>query len=137
MKITWRLPSNVPYAYAEVTFDLATDPVPDMTALAYRYAEALAEFKEQEKKAINGVPRPARKSENPVEDLLLGTNPGHEEVLDKAVEMLKDGLGATEVDGDDPKAPWNNKEKTLQDLAKVFAPKQEPASSGDDDEWDF
>lgn len=131
MKITFRLPSKVPYAYAEVTFDDATDPVPDMERLAQQYAEALTTFKDAEKAALAAGPtaRPKKDKASEVDELLgLGVpvNPS-DAAVDAAAALIKDGLGATEIDGDDPKAPWNRGE----------TPKAEPQASSSDDDWDF
>ena len=138
MKVTYRLPSNVPYAYVEVTFELAdANGRPDFSELAYDYAQALGEFREQEKSAINGVPRahvpmydapevPKVKPSEIAEREGLGVPviPTDDEV-DKAASLMKTLLGAVEVDGDDPDAPWNKTEE----------PKPTPSTT--DDDWDF
>lgn len=119
METTYRIPSKkVPYGYLEFTVSEG-DGLPDPVKLAEEYAEYIKAYQAAEVQAFE---KPATKAKpKQTEDI-------NDEVMKSAVDEIKSQLGATEVDGDDPDAPWNqNGDKSNE------SPKPEP----DDSDWDF
>lgn len=117
MKITYRIPSKkVPYGYIEIEHDQGFAVMPDPSVLAEEYANYIQAYQAAEIAAFESAPKVKAKAHT------------NEDINDVAAQEIKSQLGATEVDGDDPDAPWNkNGEETTA---------SETASSNEDD-WDF
>lgn len=116
MKVTYRIPSKkVPYGYIEIEDDQSYAVMPGAEELAQDYAAYILKYQGAEVAAFE-KPRTVAAKAKPEED-----------INDTAAEEIKSQLGATEIDGDDPSAPWNEDET---------ATKSKPAESSDSD-WDF
>jgi hypothetical protein len=116
MKITYRIPSKkVPYGYIEIDWERASGTgMPDPAELAEEYAQFILDYQAAEVQAFeNPAIKQIKKADKTVDD---------------AQKILNEGLGGvTEVDGDDPAAPWNDTSDNNE---------TEKTQSSDDD-WDF
>lgn len=123
MDVTYRIPSKkVPYGYIEFTWKReAGTGMPDPTELAEEYAQYIKDYQSAEVQAF----------ENPTARQ-LNSKPARDEVAE-ATRILTEGLGpVSEVDGDDPAAPWN---KTSDNTTNPS--EESPSSAVDDSDWDF
>lgn len=131
--IIFRIPSKVQYGYVEVQAtpeelggDASLLSSPELMAEMYvRYAKDYREREEQALKASSG--KPEKKSED-LDSFSIAKGPS----LTEAADMIKDGLGATEVDDNGapykktpPKAkakPWEGEgAPKAPDLGDLFA----------------
>lgn len=103
MEITYRIPSKkVPYGYLEFTVK-AGESLPDPVTLAEDYAQYIKDYQTAEVQAF----------ENPSAGQIQRANAyAAQKQADKAVEdaikVLDEGLdGVTEVNENDPPAPWD------------------------------
>ena len=114
MKVTYRIPSKkVPYGYIEIEDDQSYAVMPDAEVLAQDYAAYILKYQGAEVAAFEQPPKAAPKAKP--------------DPVDAAADLMKEALGATEVDGDDPAAPWNEDETPTE---------SKPADSNESD-WDF
>ncbi len=121
MDITYRIPSKkVPYGYIEFTWKRESGTgMPDPLEMAEEYAQYIKDYQSAEVQAF----------ENPrVQQIKKADD------VDEARKILEEGLDTTttEVDGDDPAAPWNQTSDTNESSEEM-----ETSSSSDDDDWDF
>lgn len=98
-EITFRIPSKaVTYGYVEIPVTLTDDPAPE--ALASMYVNYVYAFQREEQAALKRIAEgPSREQINQVmsdEDI---------DTEAEAVAIIKDGLGATEVD--EAAKPWD------------------------------
>ena len=116
MKVTYRIPSKkVPYGYIEIDWE-RTDgdaSLPSPEELAQEYAAYILAYQKAEVAAFEQPPKAAPKAKP--------------DPVDAAADLMREALGATEVDGDDPAAPWNEDETPTT---------SKPADSNESD-WDF
>lgn len=115
MEITYRIPSKkVPYGYIEFTWKRESGTgMPDPVEMAAEYAQYIKDYQAAEVAAFEQPPKAAPKAKP--------------DPVDAAADLMKEALGATEVDGNDPAAPWNEDETPTT---------SKPADSNESD-WDF
>lgn len=131
MQITYRIPSKVPYGYAEVTFNEGEIP-PDPLALAEEYANYVLAYKGAEEKALTAPNSKPIKAKPPVtrsiSEIMSDEDVDTEKeaaALKAAEDLIIKNLGGVKVD--EETAPWDNPPETEP---KEWTP---PAS----DAWDF
>lgn len=125
-EVIFRFPSKVPYGYVEVKMERTMSGV-DSVGLAQEYAREFLTYREAEAEAL-AAPKPAAKAQAPSVDEVLNYNgDGPGDVDAAATELIKNALGATELD-DDPTAPWNDKPEPEE------KPYVAPPSASD---WEF
>lgn len=132
MKITYRIPSKkVPYGYVEMVDENATMPQPD--ELAQWYANFISQYQAAEVAAFEQPTKVAKPKPVPEDD-----------INDIASDLIKDGLGATELSPEEAAKPWNKTGSGSMDGYETDEPttskaweesKAEP--SVDDTDWDF
>lgn len=120
MEITYRIPSKkVPYGYLEFTMKEG-DTLPDPVELADSYASYILSYQTAEVVAF----------ENPGH-LKVKAKPSPEKETAAAINDLNEGLGGvTEIDEDEPVAPWNKGSEDKETEAK-------PWDAGNDSDWTF
>jgi len=124
MQITYRIPSKkVPYGFVEMVDENATMPQPD--ELARWYANFISEYQAAEVAAFEQSTKVAKPKAKPAPE---------DDINDVASDLIKDGLGATELSPEEAAAPWT---KTGQPTtSKAWEdPTSAPAEDGPD--WDF
>lgn len=123
MEITYRIPSKkVPYGYLEfkAEVDVPVNGLPDAVALADSYAEFILSYQAAEVVAF----------ENPGH-LKVKAKPSPEKETAAAINDLNEGLGGvTEIDEDEPVAPWNKGSEDKETETK-------PWDAGNDSDWTF
>lgn len=129
MKVTYRIPSKkVPYGYIEVEWDKDDNVMPGPLDLAEDYAQYILDYQAAEVQAF----------ENPAARQIKKADKVDTSVAD-AQKILNEGLGGvSEVDGDDPNAPWvdNPTADAEPDTSTTVNESNEKAQPSDDD-WHF
>lgn len=125
MKITYRIPSKkVPCGYLELQadVDVPVNGLPDAVALANDYAQFIKDYQAAEVAAFESSPKAATPKVKPEDD-----------INDVASDMIKDGLGATDVTD----APWGKTDTPTE--SKEWTPPETEAVANDSDDvvWDF
>lgn len=96
MQVTYRIPSRkVPYGYIEFTWKRETGTgMPDPEEMAQEYAEYIKSYQAAEVAAFEAAPKAAPKQKDTA--------------VEDAIKVLDEGLdGVTEVNENDPPAPWD------------------------------
>ncbi|AWN05142.1 hypothetical protein SEA_VORVOLAKOS_62 [Streptomyces phage Vorvolakos] len=121
MEITYRIPSKkVPYGYLEFTCG-PDDQLPDPQVLANGYAEYIRAYQAAEVAAF----------ERPPVVVVAPVQKQAEKAVEDAVKILDEGLdGVTEVNENDPPAPWD---KTSDETEAT----NEKPWDLDDSDWDI
>jgi hypothetical protein len=94
-EIEFRLPSKVPYGYANVRFEV--EGVPDAEYIANMYANYVMAFAEAERSALNAYGKPSEAPTAPPVAKVDQESTDEENVHETAVQAVKE-LGATKID---------------------------------------
>lgn len=122
-EIYFRLPSAVPYGYAEVKFE--EEHLPDADFLGRIYANYVMAFAESERAALDAYGKPQEAPSAPPEPDVDQESTEGESVQEKAVQALSEGLGGATVVSEEA-APWKKKASAAK--PKAWEKKADPSA---------